>query len=162
MRSMSPVQIALLISVGATVAASSLPTFLRELQGSRFVEATDGIVAISESAVAYANGRELAASFPSSAPLTPPEVPHGVAVVDPPGTWEHPTWKVLGFSKQHAHRFSFAFDVANDPARVWFTARAHGDLNGDGITSAFELDGERRPGQPAVVLPEMHVHREIE
>ena len=162
MRPMSPVQLAFAICVGGIVLASSVPTFLRNLHGSRFVEATDGIAQIAENAVAYSQDKELAQAFPPSAPLTPAEVPHGVAVTDPPGTWDHPTWKALGFSQEHAHRFSFAFDSANDPSRFWFTARAHGDLNGDGITSSFELTGERRPGQPAVVLPEMYVHREVE
>lgn len=162
MRPSSPVEIAAVVSVAAIVLASSLPTFLRNLHGSRFVEATDGLNQIAGGAVAYSQGKELAAAFPPSVPLTPAEVPHGVAVTDPPGTWDQPTWKALGFSLDRPHRFAFEFQSDADPTRTWFVARAHGDLNGDGITSTFELGGEARPGQPATISPQLYVHREIE
>ena len=43
-----------------------------------------------------------------------------------------------------------------------FTAAAHGDLDGDGLVSTFEVAGERSPAQPARVLPGMFVDREVE
>ena len=159
---MTAVEIALVLSISGSVLAASVPTFLRQLHASRFVEAEDGLAAIAQNALVYSQGKELAASFPLSAPLTPAEVPRGVAVTDPPGTWDHPTWKALSFSQDTAHRFAFSFDVANDGSRIWFTARANGDLSGDGITSVFEVVGERRMGQSAVVLPGVAVHREVE
>jgi hypothetical protein len=49
-----------------------------------------------------------------------------------------------------------------DPIRLWFNATAHGDLNGDGILSTFQVSGERRVGEEAVLIPGLHVHREVE
>ena len=43
-----------------------------------------------------------------------------------------------------------------------FVATAHGDLDGDGVLSTFEVRGERIPGQPARVLPGMFVEQELE
>lgn len=148
--------------VGGSVLAAAAPAFFRDLHASRTSEAVDGIAVIARHAVAYSLDRELPASFPPPSPLTPAEVHRGKRALDPPGTWDTPTWKALDFGFKTPHYYSFAFDVGVDTARIWFKARACGDLNGDGLTSAFELDGERRPGQQAVVLPTMFVHREIE
>jgi hypothetical protein len=43
-----------------------------------------------------------------------------------------------------------------------FAATAHGDLDGDGMLSTFEVRGERAPGQQARVLPGMFIDREVE
>lgn len=159
---MSPVELALIVSVGGAVLAASAPTFFRELQASRMSEAIEGVKQIGAGALAYSEGKELAASFPPPAPLTPAEVPRGVAVEDPPEVWETPTWIALDFRFDRPHRYAFQFDVAPDPSRIWFQATAHGDLNGDGILSTFQLVGERRAGEDATILPGLHIHREVE
>lgn len=162
MRSMSPVELALVAAVGGSALAAFAPTFVRQVQASRVTEAVDGLAAISAGAVAYAHGRELAASFPPPAPLTPSEVPRGATVTDPPGTWDTPTWQALQFRLDHPHWYCFRFDVVADPSRIWFDATAHGDLNGDGILSTFRLSGERRQGEEAALIPGLDVHREVE
>jgi hypothetical protein len=162
MRSMSPVELALVLSIGGSVIAASAPTFVRELQASRMSEAIDGLTSIGAGALAHAHGKELAASFPPPAPLTPAEVPRGVAVQDPSDLWDTPTWKALDFRFNRPHRYAFKFDVVPDPTRIWFQATAHGDLNGDGISSTFVLSGERRADGDAVVLPGIHIDREVE
>jgi hypothetical protein len=116
------------------------------------------------STLAYAAVHPHEISFPPSAPLTPSEVPRGVRVVDPPEAWKHLTWLSLDFSYTEPHAFSFQFDSELDPVTqvMRFTATAHGDLDGDGILSTFEVRGERVPGQSARVLPGMFIDREVE
>lgn len=159
---MSPVELALIVSLGGSALAASVPTFLRELQASRMSEAVDGVADIGQGAVAYAEGKELAASFPPPEELTPPEVPRGVTAEDPPGSWDTPTWQALHFRFDRPHRYAFQFEVVPEPSRIWFQASAYGDLNGDGILSTFQLAGERRADGDAVVLPGLHIHREVE
>jgi hypothetical protein len=162
MRSMTPVELAVVIAVTGAVLAAGTPAFLRDLHASRMTEAVDGVSTIAKNAVAYSEDKALPASFPGPAPLTPSEVPRGRRVVDPAGTWDTPTWKALNFGFTSGHYYSFAFDVSGDPSRISFRAHAHGDLNGDGLTSTFAVEGERKPGQAAVVLPGMFVNREVE
>jgi hypothetical protein len=87
-----------------------------------------------------------------------------VRVVDPPEIWKHLTWLSLNFSYTEPHAFSFQFDSEMDPVTqvMRFTATSHGDLDGDGNLSTFEVRGERSPGQPARVLPGMFIDREVE
>jgi hypothetical protein len=103
-------------------------------------------------------------SFPPSVELTPAEVPRGVKVTDPPGTWDHLTWRALGFQMDHDHAYAFRFDSSADRVTqvARFSARAHGDLDGDGTVSTFEVRGERFPGQPAKLMAGLLVSRELE
>ena len=96
----------------------------------------------------------------------------------PDQVWQHLTWRSLDFgfcrpapheapdnlSECEPHRFAFQFDSALDPQTgvMRFVATAHGDLDGDGVLSTFEVRGERLPGQPARVIPGMFVDREVE
>ena len=100
------------------------------------------------------------ALFPPGVPLTPTEVPRGVRADDPPGVWDQPTWRALGFGFDHAHAFSFAFESTPGP-HPHFKAIAHGDLDGDGVVSTFEVEGEA-DANGARILPGMYVDREVE
>jgi hypothetical protein len=112
-------------------------------------------------AVALAAARPPEGPFPPSAPLTPAEVPRGVRADDPHGAWDHPTWRALGFGFDYAHAFSFEFDSGTVGGQAHFRAIAHGDLDGDGVVSTFELEGRADPSG-AIVLPGMYVDREVE
>lgn len=160
-RSPTYLEVAVSIAVGGSLLAVAIPSFVKNLNASRLSEAVQGVGAIATGAVSYAEGKAPLEAFPPSAPLTPAEVPRGDRVVDPPGTWDHMTWAALGFSIDHAHYFSFAFDSVSDPVRSTFVARAHGDLDGDGERSTFELQGECTVKGPRV-LPGLYVDREVE
>lgn len=162
--SWSAPELAALFGIGATVVAVSVPEFLRNLSASKLTEPVDGLGRLSASALAYAEEKPQEISFPPPAPLTPAEVPRGVLVLDPPHTWEHLTWRSLRFRFDHPHAFSFEFRSTTDPATgaMQFTASAHGDLDGDGTTSTFEVGGIREPGRPPRMLPGMFIDREVE
>ena len=157
-------EVAAIIAVGGGVLAVAIPSFVQNLAFSKMSEPMDGLDRMVTNAVAYAHNRPQDISFPPSAPLTPAEVPRGAAATDPPGAWEHLTWKSLDFRFDAAHHFAFKFDSALDPTTgvMRFVATAHGDLDGDGVLSTFEVRGERVPGHDARVLPGMYVDREVE
>jgi hypothetical protein len=157
-------ELAAAIAVGGSVLAVAVPAFVRNLQFSKLSEPIEGLDRLVTNATAYAHGRPQNISFPPSAPLTPETVPRGEAALDPPGSWEHLTWRSLDFRFDAPHCFAFRFDSALDPQTgvMRFIATAHGDLDGDGVLSTFEVRGERRPGEDARVLPGMYVDREVE
>lgn len=161
MRLLSPLEAAAGIAILGSVLAVAVPTFVRNLHASRLVEPVDGLTRIAARATALAAAEPAEAAYPDPVPLTPEHVPRGGAVLDPPGTWDHPTWRLLDFSFTVQHSFSFAFDSANTQGRATFRAVSHGDLDGDGILSTFSIAGESRDGAEPTVLP-MESRREVE
>jgi len=164
LRPRTAVEMSIAFAIGGSILAVAVPAFVRNLHASKLSEPVDYLERLVTNAVAYANSKPHDISFPPSVPLTPTEVPRGVVVTDPPEIWEHLTWRSLNFRVEEPHRFSFRFDSETDPTThaTRFVATAHGDLDGDGKLSTFQVRGERLPGQPARVLPGMYVDREVE
>jgi len=160
MRSLTPVEAALALSLGGSVLAVVIPSFVRNVHASHISEATSGVSALATRAAALVEAQSIG-GLPGPAPLTPPSVPRGTRMSDPPGAWDHPTWKALEFSFDSSHAYSFAFDSEKTPEQAKWVARAHGDLDGDGTRSTLSIDGSFRPGSPAE-LSAMDVQNEIE
>lgn len=165
-RGLTAVEVAVGIAIGGSILAVSVPAFVRELASSRFVEPVSGVQKMADLAVAYGHDRPASQAFPPSAPLTPGEAPRAVQAVDAPGAWDQASWKELGFrpvAEGVPHAFAFAFDSTAAPGRSTFVARAHGDLDGDGITSTFEMRGHSAEGEGGPMIePGMHVEAEVE
>jgi hypothetical protein len=185
-RSLSPVELAATFAVVGSVLAVAIPTFVREVHASRLAEPVDGLKRIGEAAVAYADDHPLSSAsasapapasasapvaptpgFPPSAPMTPPLPPRGHCEPDPPGAWQDPGWVALDFRPAPPgtpHCFAFAFDSTLAPPHASFRAHAHGDLDGDGITSTFQITGQSTDGDSrgALVDPGMLIDSEVE
>lgn len=161
MRKLGPVEAALVVAIGASVLAVTIPVFLRNLRASRFVEPLQGLQHLATQAAALAITRTADGDFPGTVDLTPAQVPQGRAVVDPPGSWDHPTWRGLAFEQKEPHYYSFAFQSRVRGAQVEFTALAHGDLDGDGDRSTFSQLGEASAGGDSKIEP-LYMHREVE
>ncbi|HEY3493097.1 MAG TPA: hypothetical protein VGK73_00355 [Polyangiaceae bacterium] len=155
------VQTVAVIAVALCVLFSVVPVFLRNLRASRMAEPMDHLAFIASRASLLAAGRPVEAAYPPSAPLTPSSVPKGELVLDPPGTWDHPTWRLLDFRLDTPHAFSFAFESENAPEGSRFRATARGDLDGDGNLSTFVIAGEcPKAGTPSTGA--LAMHREVE
>jgi type IV pilus assembly protein PilA len=171
--------LAIAFALCGSLVAVAAPAFVREVHASRLVEPVEGLKRLGGSAVAYAQehapaqgaggsaGTQASSVFPPSAPLTPSSPPRGHCEVDPPDAWDHPTWIALGFravAPGTPHCFAFAFDSVLTPSKSTFRARAHGDLDGDGIFSTFEVTGRLVDGdaQQVVIDPGMFVDSEME
>jgi type II secretory pathway pseudopilin PulG len=164
-RGMTAVELAVTFAVVGSLVAVAVPAFVRNIHASKLVEPVDGVKDLAEAATTYAKAHEVPKAYPPSAPLTPAAVPRGTREVDPPGTWDHPTWKALGFPADDSapHAFAFELRTSNGAARSTFAAIAHGDLDGDGTTSTFEVDGHDQVGESAPAIePGMIVLSELE
>ncbi len=161
MRSFTPLEAAVGVALIGSVLAVSVPAFVRNSSSSRLAEATNGLNRIGDRAIAGAAGKTCANAFPAAAPLTPETVPRGKPAVDgEPDPWQHPTWRALDFRASPPgvpHSFSFQFDRSGDG----FVAHAHGDLDGDGTTSTFEIRGKCEH-EVATLAPGMYVESELE
>ena len=150
-RRFTPVELAIAFALGGSLLAVAVPTFGREIHASRFVEPVDGLAHIGAGAVAYGRAHPVAQGFPPSAPLTPATPPRGRCEIDPPGLWEQATWTALDFRPAPPgtpHCFAFGFDSTLSATKAAFRADAHGDLDGDGLVSTFEVTGHYIEGDP--------------
>lgn len=172
-RTVTPIELAVAFALVGSVLAVAVPTFVREVHSSRMTEPIDGLRQIGDSALQYAREHPLPVTaqggqgFPPSAPMTPAVPPRGRCEPDPPGAWEDPGWRALAFRPAPAgspHCFSFQFDSTTTTGRSTFVAQAHGDLDGDGITSTFQISGQDVDGDPRgpVLDPGMFVDSEVE
>jgi hypothetical protein len=166
-RRSSALELAIAFALGGSVLAVAVPTIVRDVHASRFVEPVDGLKRIGVAAVAYASARPVAQGFPPRAPLTPSAPPRGRSEIDTPDAWDHPTWRALDFRpvpEGTPHCFAFSFDSALSPGKATFRAQAHADLDGDGTPSTFEVTGQYAQGDPrgAFVDPGMFIEQEIE
>ncbi len=164
-RGLTAIEVAVGFAIVGALLAVSIPAFLRELRGSKFVEATSGLSTLGEHAVSYSQGKATALAFPESVALTPRITPRGEKTVDSAGTWDDPTWRALDFrasAEGVPHAFAFSFSSNLSPARSIFAAQAHGDLDGDGVLSTFEVKGTALSGSPAALEPGLYVESEFE
>jgi hypothetical protein len=161
LRPLTAVETAAAIALGGSLLAVTVPAFVRNLHASRLAEPIDGLNRIATRATAIAAGRPAAIAYPDTVGLTPSTVPSGKRVLDPPGTWDHPTWRRLDFEFTVPHAFSFGFESHAAKGNANFRAVAHGDLDGDGVLSTFALGGESRDGSEPTVTP-LEVTREVE
>jgi hypothetical protein len=157
-------RVASIVGIGGSLLAVAVPAFVSSLSASKLTEAMSGLDRISSHAVAGAEAHPQKESFPPSVELTPKDVPRGARVTDPAETWDHLTWRALDFRADSPHAFSFQFDSTYDAVSgtARFAATAHGDLDGDGSWSTFQIQGERPAGSSARVLPGLLVTRELE
>jgi hypothetical protein len=166
-RRVRALELAAAFALGASLLAVAVPAFVREVRASRFVEPVEGLKRIGAAAVIYGIGHPVAQGFPPSAPMTPASPPRGRCEVDAPDAWNHPTWRALDFQPAPPgtpHCFAFSFDSSLSPTKATFRAQAHGDLDGDGIASTFEVTGQYAEGDPRgpIVDPGMFVDSEVE
>lgn len=134
-RQWTPVEAAVAFAVFFGALAATVPSCIRAVRVSRTAEAAENVEKLAQAAAVHLATKGAAAL--AAAPLTPSQVPRGTTVEDPPGTWDHPTWKALGFDIEEPHAYAYALQVdidASTPARVV----AHGDLDGDGVLSTFQ------------------------
>jgi hypothetical protein len=119
--------------------------------GSRAEEARLRVFAIADRLVEYAQAAQArgakAVRFPESAPLVPPEIPSGRVVDVSAESFAHPSWQAIGFA--HSGPVHYACDFVTGKEGRSVVARARGDLDGDGLTSLFELEVKLDPkGRP--------------
>lgn len=158
MRRFTPIELAIGAALLGSIAAIGVPAFLRELHASRFSEPVDALGRMSTAAIRYAEQNH---GLPDSAPLTPPVPARGKRETFPPEIWNHPTWNALSFQAT-PDGVPFAYAYAFDAQPAGFVARAHGDLDGDGIYSTFEVRATAQPGEPLKIEPGMYVESELE
>jgi hypothetical protein len=125
------------------------------LLASHAAEAKSAVGVIARALVSYTEQEEATGKvrhkFPPSAPRVPRATPKGAAVTTESKDWQHASWKAIHFEMPMPQRYSYEFVTSKDGKKC--TVKAHGDLNGDGKESLFEVDLEIDKSGVAKIAP---------
>jgi hypothetical protein len=124
----------------------------RYIANAKVAEARGNVATIAARLSKYVADQRVK-RFPKSAPRTPKDVPAGTKFKPDAQTWSHASWKAIDFRLEAPHYYAYELESARDGKRA--TVRAHGDLDGDGVTSRFELSLEITAAGEVVLGPEM-------
>ena len=133
----------------AGLAMYSVKTYLAH---AKTTEARKMVSRIAQGLATHAETKD-SPRFPGSAPRTPKDVPAGTKFVSDAKTWNHASWRAIGFQLEEPQFYSYEYETATNGKRA--TVRAHGDLDGDGVTSRFELTVEITAAGAITIAPEM-------
>ena len=142
------IELMIVVAILGILAAVAIPAFVRYIRRAKTTEAVDKLAYMYRMSSTYVTGERstrgtgagaiLAPQFPASQTMTPAAIPAGTRVIDPAGTWNLDTWEALSFSISDPHYYAYQYDSSGTASNAAFTARAVGDLDGDGTTSTFE------------------------
>ena len=143
------VELMIVVVILGILAAIAIPAFIKYVRNSKTSEAKENLAYIFRESTTYfagervtrgISGGAITPQFPASTALTPATVPPGTRVLT--ATWNaNVTWNALKFSIADPHYYAYQYDSTGVSTASQFSARAVGDLDGDGNLSTFERVG---------------------
>lgn len=122
------IEICLTIAIIGLLVAVTAPQLEPLYRRAQAAEATSLLPAIAHAQLQHHRDTGRLLSCPAVG-----EIPTGpVAFPD-----QEPCWQKLGVQLSGPTRYRYAVEVEED----WFVVRAEGDLDGDGLSSSYTLDG---------------------
>lgn len=135
------IELMIVVSIIGILAAIAIPAFLRYVKRAESSEAPMNLRKIYDGQIAYFDvdhvdqaGTRVPSQFISAGP-EPTSVPLNVKVA---GDWTAVGWIELKFASDAPIRYRYQSLSSGTGTQAMFTARAEGDLDGDGTTSLFE------------------------
>jgi prepilin-type N-terminal cleavage/methylation domain-containing protein len=166
------IELMIVVAILGILAAVAIPAFMKYIRRAKTSEAVDKLAYLYRMSSAYATGERVARGllgpvadvrFPDPAAITPAVVPAGVRVVDPPTTWNAiQTWQALSFSIADPHYYAYQYDSSGTGTTAQFTARALGDLDGNGTLSTFERAGGMNANREVTGAQGIWMNNELE
>jgi prepilin-type N-terminal cleavage/methylation domain-containing protein len=135
------IELMIVVAIISLMLSLAIPAFSRYIKRSKSSEAVGNIRKIYDGQMAYFDidhvdraGNRISTQFVSAGPS-----PTTLPTVSPlHGNWSTPGWVELKFSMDGPCRYQYSSIAAGTGIGSSFTARANGDLDGDGNTSLFE------------------------
>lgn len=138
------IELMIVVTIIGILAAIAIPAFGKYVRKSKTAEAGINVRKLYDGECAYfyeehvsRAGSVVSKQFVAAGP-EPSTVPPGRKVT---GVFTSASWTALKFGTDSAIMFRYSTVVSGTSNSAAFTARAEGDLDGDGVTSVFERIG---------------------
>lgn len=135
------IELMIVVAIIGILAAVAIPAFLKYIRKSKTTEARTNIRKLYDGELSYydeehveRDGTMLPKNFISAGP-TPDANP---GVDKRAGNWTNAEWSALKFGSDSPVLYSYETQAGGSGTTAAFTARAYGDLDGDGTSSLFE------------------------
>ena len=158
------VELMIVVVILGILAAVAIPAFSRYIKRSKTAEASGNIAKIYQGQVTYyqqSSETATATGFVNASTVTPAGAPlaTGAKVSANVGAWTNSVeWTAIGFSLDGPHYYGYSC-LGDTGSTASFSARANGDIDGDGSQSTFErsafvANGELQ-GRPLQITSEL-------
>ncbi len=142
------IELMIVVAIIGILAAVAIPAFLKYIKKSKTSEARTNIRKVYDGELAYFDeehvtraGAIISKQFVNAGPS--PSNPPGIDKAT--GNWETEGWSQLKFGSDSPVLYSYTATTGGTGTDSSFTARAEGDIDGDGNTSLFERVGAVNP-----------------
>lgn len=132
-------------------AALAMYEMQRYLRNAKAAEARSEAMSIANRIVSAAErsaDKRKVLTCPASAPPVPKDTPKGTAHQTASADWQHASWRAIEYSRDVPQFYSYEIVTAKDKRSC--KVIAHGDLDGNGKESRFEVEVKFGKGGPNV------------
>lgn len=141
------IELMMVVAIIGILAAVAVPLVSKYLKKSRTSEASLNLRKIYDGEVAYYSEDQTTASGTLASKLFLSFSPNPAVPSDNKqlGNWDSYGWQNIKFSTESPVLYSYSVEATGADLTASFTARAEGDIDGDGSTSLFERVGAVNP-----------------